>query len=186
MIYSRVTLATLEAGTPTGLPTELQGLDLVTLANLPAALDPVPEQFEDVGFWPADLLPVEFDARKKVATGEFAVTLDAEAKRVSATPILRDLTAEEIAALPSVPEPRPTTLGRLQFIVLAQSAGGMTDAMLVEAKDNPAFAAFWIKYQMAEAVERDDPITRGSLDALAAGGYLPKGKAAVIEAWPTV
>lgn len=83
------------------------------------------------------------------------------------------------------PEPAPLVLGRLQFIVLCQTAGGMTDAMLVAAQKNPAFEAFWIKYQMASAVDRDDPITRTALDALAAGDYLPNGKAAVIAAWPT-
>lgn len=92
-----------------------------------------------------------------------------------------------VVDLPPAPPqsaPAPTVLGRLRFIVLCQTAGGMTDAMLVEAQKNPAFEAFWIKYQMASAVERDDPITRGALDALAAGGYLPNGKAAVIAAWP--
>ena len=85
---------------------------------------------------------------------------------------------------PPAPEPVPAILFRLQFIELAQAAGGMTDAMLVKAQGDPAFSAFWIKFQMASVVERDDPVTAASLDALAGGGYLPKGKAAVVAAWP--
>ena len=60
----------------------------------------------------------------------------------------------------------------------------MTDQMLVEAQGNPMFAAFWIKFQMASVVERDDQITATALGALAQGGYLPNGPQAVIEAWP--
>lgn len=84
----------------------------------------------------------------------------------------------------SVPTPQPRTIGKLEFIRLAQTSGGMTDAMLVAAQGNPAFAAFWIKFQMASAVERDDAITSTALAALKAGGYLPNGAPAVIAAWP--
>lgn len=86
---------------------------------------------------------------------------------------------------PPQPEPQPRTLGKLEFIRLAQTAGGMTDQMLVEAQAHPMFAAFWIKFQMASSVERDDEITATALGALAQGGYLPEGPDAVLNAWPT-
>lgn len=53
MTYIRVTLSTLAvAGQPGPLPAELVGLDLASLADLPAAIDPVPSQFKGVGYWP--------------------------------------------------------------------------------------------------------------------------------------
>lgn len=87
-------------------------------------------------------------------------------------------------APPPAPAPVPQILTKLAFIALCQSAGGMTDAMLVTAQADAQFAAFWIKFQMAENVQRDDAITKTSLGALHAAGYLPKGAAAVTAAWP--
>ena len=37
---------------------------------------------------------------------------------------------------------------------------------------------------MADGVERDDPLTAQALGALAQAGFLPKGAAAVLGAWP--
>ena len=84
------------------------------------------------------------------------------------------------------PEPAPAVLSKLQFIGLAQMAGGMTDAMLVTAQADPNFAAFWIKFQMAGSVECEDPTTAAALGALEAAGYLPEGIDAVLSAWPKV
>lgn len=86
---------------------------------------------------------------------------------------------------PPPPEPVPVALTKLQFVGLAQAAGGMTDAMLVTAKKAEAFEAFWLKFDMALDVRRADPLTEASLGALEAAGYLPNGAAAVLAAWPT-
>lgn len=88
-----------------------------------------------------------------------------------------------VAPLPA-PEPPPRSLSRMEFVNLAQSAGGMTDEQLVTAHADPLLAALWLKLQLATAVERDDPATRAGLEGMAGLGYLPNGAAAVIEAWP--
>jgi hypothetical protein len=66
MTFIRINLATLSPDDEPGpLPAELVGLDLASLADLPAAIDPVPSQFEGVGYWPvveADLDAPEVDA----------------------------------------------------------------------------------------------------------------------------
>jgi len=86
--------------------------------------------------------------------------------------------------VPPAPVTTPKTLGRLGFIRHTQSSGGMTDQMLVDARNAPAFAALWIKLDMAEGVERDDPLTGQALGALTQAGFLPKGAAAVLTSWP--
>lgn len=128
-----------------------------------------PEGREACGFVAAPY-PAGFDDEKQVATWDEA----AEAWVISDRP-----------APPPPPEPAPIVLTKLQFIGLAQAAGGMTDTMLVQAKNSSAFEAFWLKFQMAESVAKADPITAASLGALAQAGYLPKGAAAVMSAWPT-
>ena len=143
-LYSRVDLSTKSAGQPGPLPPELIGLTDATLADLPKALDPVPAQFAGVGYWPVAIEPVEFDPRARTTDGTHALTLDVTARTVSAVPNLRNLKAEEIAALPPMPEPQPKPLGRLGFIRHVQATGGMTDQMLVDARNSPAFAALWI------------------------------------------
>jgi len=78
----------------------------------------------------------------------------------------------------------PATLTKLEFVTLCQTAGGMTDDMLVAAEGNSALAALWIKLGMATSVERDNSLTGAGLDALAQLSYLPNGKDAVLAAWP--
>lgn len=102
---------------------------------------------------------------------------------VDGTWLVRDLTAEEIAAL-QPPPPAPRALTRLQFVTLCQSAGGMTDAQLVAAHEDPNLKPLWIKLTMATAVERDDPATTAGLQAMQALGHLSDAQA-VIDAWPT-
>lgn len=92
---------------------------------------------------------------------------------------------EDPAAVPPPAPPRPpAVLSRLGFVGLVQAAGGMTDFMLMEAADNVLFRAFWVKFQMAEQVEKGDPITVAALTALEEAGYLPNGSSAVLSAWP--
>lgn len=82
--------------------------------------------------------------------------------------------------------PPKKILTHLQFIELSQSAGGMTDAMLVEVEANPLFKAFWIKFNMAGDINPAHALTTQALTALHAGGYLPNGVQAVFDAWPTI
>lgn len=81
--------------------------------------------------------------------------------------------------------PPPLQISRMEFVTLVQSAGGMTDEMLVAAHGNPMLAALWLKLQLAAVVVRDDPATRQGLEAMAALGHIPNGAQAVLDAWPT-
>jgi hypothetical protein len=69
MTFIRINLASLSPDAEPGpLPAELVGLDLASLADLPAAIDPVPSQFEGVGYWPvieADVEASEVDAEER-------------------------------------------------------------------------------------------------------------------------
>ena len=87
--------------------------------------------------------------------------------------------------VPAQPTPEPRPLTRLEFIRLGMIDGGMTPTMLVNAKDDPNLAAFWILLDMAQEIERDDADTVQGLNALEAKGYLPGGAQAVLDAWPT-
>ena len=82
------------------------------------------------------------------------------------------------------PEPIPTPLDEAALIDLCQSAGGMTDAMLVAVYADPQLAAFVIKLRAARAILPTDERTTQGLAALEALGYLPNGAEAVIAAWP--
>ncbi len=83
------------------------------------------------------------------------------------------------------PPTAPTTLSHLEFIELVQSAGGMTDAQLVAAHNDASLAALWIKFDHAPAsIEKTHPLVTPGLDALAAAGYVPNGRDAVLDAWP--
>jgi len=164
-----------EATTSKGEPrTDLAGQyaqGFLTLADL-----------ADMGLWKATLTEVPYNPDTEAPT-DITKTLNTKAKTVACVRGKRPLTAEEIAAR-QPPAPVPAVLGKVEFITLVQMAGGMTDKMLITAQKDPNFEAFWLKFQMASSVQRDYPTTAGGLDALAAGGYLPNGKAAVLGAWP--
>lgn len=85
-----------------------------------------------------------------------------------------------------LPDPikQPALLTKLGFVELCQSAGGMTDAMLVAARTNPAFAALWIKLDLAANVNKQHDATLAGLTGLQLAGYLPAGVEAVLSAWP--
>ncbi|WP_141415143.1 hypothetical protein [Caenispirillum bisanense] len=86
----------------------------------------------------------------------------------------------------TLPAPVYLPLTKLQFLEHLQSAGGITDAQLVEAKAAPALGALWLKLDYASDVRRDYPTTINGLDALVALGYLTETtRAAVLDGWPT-
>ena len=87
--------------------------------------------------------------------------------------------------LPDAPT-KPALLTKLGFIELCQSAGGMTDAQLITARNDPNFGALWIKLELATDVNKGNPATLAGLTGLNAAGYLPKGVNAVLSAWPEV
>lgn len=84
MIYQRISLPT---GTPVGepgpLPAALLGLENLTLADLPAALDPCPEEWADTGFWPLIDETPEFDPATHRLDGTWTDTMDTEARTVT-------------------------------------------------------------------------------------------------------
>lgn len=80
---------------------------------------------------------------------------------------------------------KPTWLTQIDFITLCQTAGGMTDAQLVTCRGDATFAAMWIKFNAAAAINRDDARVQAGLAGLEQVGYINKGgAAAVIAAWP--
>ncbi len=128
-----------------------------------------PEGREACGFIAAPY-PNGFDPDKQVATWDEA----AEAWVVSDRP-----------APPLPPEPQPLSLTKLAFVTLCQKAGGMTPTLYMQARKSPDFEYLWDMLGFAEVVDRDNEFTVMALDALAAGGFMPKGAKAVRDAWPT-
>lgn len=93
------------------------------------------------------------------------------------------------AAPAVVPPPisPPRSLTPADFIQLVQTSGGMTDAQLVACKGDANFAAMWIKFSSAPALNRDDSRVQAGLSALETAAYItkPGGAAAVTKAWPS-
>lgn len=88
--------------------------------------------------------------------------------------------------LPDTASRAPALLTKLGFIELCQTAGGMTDAMLVVARNDPAFAALWIKLDLATDVNKGHAATLAGLNGLKAAGYLTKSVKTVLDNWPEV
>ena len=88
------------------------------------------------------------------------------------------------------PEPEPViyrNLSRVEFLDHIQTEGGVTDADLVSAHDDANLRVFWIKFDRAMTINRDDSKTVSGLEALASLGYLDAaGRQAVLDNWPTV
>lgn len=87
---------------------------------------------------------------------------------------------------PSIQEPpsKFKVLSKLEFIELAQMAGGMTDDMLVAAQDDPALRVLWIKFDHCDILQYEHPLVAPGLDALVVTGYMPNGRDAVMTNWP--
>lgn len=92
-----------------------------------------------------------------------------------------------VSPIPASPPAAPVyqRISRLAFVRLAEDAGGMTPEKKVAAYKDPAFEAFWIDFQMAEEIARDDAGMMRALAGLEAKGYLPNGARKVLLAWPT-
>lgn len=87
---------------------------------------------------------------------------------------------------PAVAAPQAKSLTHLEFIEHVQTAGDLTDADLVAAKNDANLTAFWIKFEMATSLQRDNPTTVQGLAALVATGYLSaEQREAIVELWPT-
>lgn len=78
----------------------------------------------------------------------------------------------------------PALLTKLGFIELCQTFGGMTDEKLVAARNDPAFAALWVKLDLATDVNKAHSATLAGLNALKAAGYLTKTVKTVLDNWP--
>lgn len=88
--------------------------------------------------------------------------------------------------VPPTPVVMPAGLTHLQFILHVQDVGGVSDADLVAAKADPNLAAFWLKFDMATSLERDNPTTQAGLQALVMTGHLTEqARQAVIDEWPS-
>jgi hypothetical protein len=87
--------------------------------------------------------------------------------------------------LPEPPEPQRIPMTRIGFLDLLLSAGGATNANLAAARADANLAALWVKLEFASDVNPLHPATEEGLTALEALGYLPNGKQAVLDAWPT-
>lgn len=88
-------------------------------------------------------------------------------------------------APPQVPS-QPRSLTHLEFIDHVQEHGDVSDAGLVSAKADPLLAAFWIKFDIATAFERDNATTQQGLAALVATGHLTEpARQTIIDEWPS-
>ncbi|SFB92410.1 hypothetical protein SAMN05428997_1037 [Bosea sp. CRIB-10] len=182
-MYQRVNLAATAVDGPTGpLPPELAGLDDASLADLSWVGAPLDALYGGYGYWPLEISDPDFDPATETLTDDLTdVTPVAGRKVATAKRSKRALTAEEIAAR----QPRPHVLSKMQFIRLVQTAGGVTDALLVQADAEPLLKPFWVKFTMTTEMQRDDVDTQAGLGALAALGLLPNGTQAILDAWPT-
>jgi hypothetical protein len=90
---------------------------------------------------------------------------------------------------PSARPPQPVMLSPAQFIVLLQSAGGLTPAKLAQAKadtsDNMIY--LWTLWAgLRDGLVKGDTLTNQALGVLQSSGYLTAAQVtAVNNAWPT-
>lgn len=82
---------------PGPAPTELDGWPDEALADVAAAVDPCPEQWRGVGFWPVVVpVPMEHDPETQRLSTETDLTVDVGDRRVLAVPLVVNLTTDEI------------------------------------------------------------------------------------------
>lgn len=179
MSHVRVRLAdTAIVAGPGPLPAELRGLADESLADL-SWTDPALGHVGH-GYWPcAVTVPAHDPATHREGAGFAAVTVDPATRTAAAVREVVALTPEELAARP------PAALTRLEFLRLVQTAGGVGDAALLAAMDDPALRLLWKRLELATAVERDHPDTATALATLVAAGHLTEAQTAAIRAaWP--
>lgn len=81
----------------------------------------------------------------------------------------------------------PRSLTHIEFVRHAREAGGLTPEAYLQAQGDQNLAFFWAMFNLATAVERDDPDVRAGADAFEQLGYLSTaGKTAIFDNWPTV
>ena len=91
----------------------------------------------------------------------------------------------------NIPEPTsppliPRALTNLEFLRHAQSVGGLTDENLIAAYDNAMLKVFWLKFNIAKEIRKDDSDIAAGLAAWQALGYLTEeGAAAIVDQWPS-
>lgn len=150
MIYQRISLPT---GTPVGepgpLPAALLGLENLTLADLPAALDPCPEEWADTGFWPLIDATPEFDPATHRLDGTWTDTPDTEARTVTRVCGLRAITPEEVAA-----ELPPIDARQLRLTLLAHGLLASVEPA-IQTLSEPARSAALIEWEYATRYHRD-------------------------------
>lgn len=99
-------------------------------------------------------------------------------------PKVKEKPTTRATSQPTTSQPVQFLLTHLEFLNLCQTQGGMTDEMLLAAKADSTLSVFWIKFELATGISKDDPDTIVGLTALESRGYLPNGANAVIENWP--
>lgn len=76
-------------------------------------------------------------------------------------------------------------LSKVQFLDALQRDGGASDSDLVSSRNDSTLASFWLKFELAQSISRDDAKTEAGLQALVDNGYLTSsGKQAVKDNWP--
>ena len=77
-------------------------------------------------------------------------------------------------------------LTKLQFVRLLQEYGGMTIEQTIAASEDVNLKYFWVLVEMTGGFDYEDPSLGPGLDLLYALGYIPNGKQAVLDNWPTL
>jgi len=83
------------------------------------------------------------------------------------------------------PEPRYKSISKLEFVRLLKEHGGSTNQMVVDAKKDANLEFFWLMFDLANSIDRNDPEIEEGLDALVEFNYLPNGKHSVLNNWPS-
>tara|TARA_B100000929_G_scaffold160498_1_gene126936 strand:- start:749 stop:1024 length:276 start_codon:yes stop_codon:yes gene_type:complete len=76
------------------------------------------------------------------------------------------------------------SLTKLEFVRHLKAFGGTSKEQILEASKDTNLEFFWLMFDMATTLEKNDPEIQEGLDALVELGYLPEGKVAVIDNWP--
>jgi len=82
------------------------------------------------------------------------------------------------------PKPIPKQLSKLQFIRHIQEHGGTTKSNVTSAYKDPELEYFWIMFDVATTVGKDDPDTQEALQVFETKGYIPNGLKSVLDNWP--
>ncbi len=81
---------------PAPVPEELAGWPDSLLADVDAAVDPCPQQWRGLGYWPVVTVPTEYDDATQRLSAEVDLTVDAAGRRVLAAALAVNLTPDEV------------------------------------------------------------------------------------------